>query len=97
MVRCTANTGLGQVAGGAGDRGDGRPNFVGDGVKQRLAEVLGFRHQLGLLLGIAQPLPVEHERDLPDEGVEQVALVSRQRRGVAEAQAEHADRPFARH
>ena len=64
----------GQRAGGGGDGGNGGAQLVRNGVKQRLAQFLGFRQQARLFgLGV-QPETVQHQRRLPGKGVEQVAL-----------------------
>ena len=62
--------------------------------RARVAGIFDVR-ELGLLFGVAQALAVEHERDLADESVKQVALVRRQRCGLAKTQTEHADGAFA--
>ena len=59
---------------------------MGNGVKEGLAQALGFRNQLGLLLGVPQALTIEDEGDLADKGVQQVALVRAERGMIAEAQ-----------
>ena len=67
-----------------------------NGIQQHRAHAFGFREKFGLRLRVTQPLAVEHQRNLPDEGVEQIALRGRQRRRVVKPQTQHAGRARAR-
>ena len=67
LLKNRAAAGLAQAAGRAGNGCNRRPDFMGNGIEQGLAEAFGLRYQLGLLLGIPQPLPVQHEPNLADE------------------------------
>src|SRR5262245_48576048 len=64
-----------EVAGGSGDSGDRRPDFVRNGVEQCPAESFGFGRQISLLFRVTKTLTVQDQGDLADESIEQIALV----------------------